>query len=131
MTATFKLVGRPASKKNNRIVLKKQGRVIDIPSNAYRAYKKECVKQIVEQTNGTKLPLAPWYKVTAEVYYKTMLRLDCDNILSSLLDIFQDAGIITDDKFVGETSIKVKLNTRGEDYVVVNISEVPEESFVA
>jgi len=130
MKRKFKLVGRPASKKNSRIVLKKQGRVIDIPSNAYRTYKKSCLEQITEQLGAKIRLMKPWYIVEVEVFYKTMVRLDGDNVLSSILDIFQDAGVITDDKMVGKSSVTMHLNTREEDYLLVTVFEVDEKDFV-
>lgn len=129
---TLILEGRPASKKNNRLNLRKGGRVIDIPSNAYRAYRKECLAQIKAQVflQQVQLPIEPWYKIKVIARYRTLVRLDADNILSTILDILQDAEVITDDKFVGDIDVVMELNTRDRDQVVISIDTVGQKEFV-
>lgn len=102
-TLTLTILGRPASKKNSKQVIQRGGRIFLIPSKAYERFKYEAVLQISLQKGP--MDWSAWQKeglfdISCTFYQKGKLSQDGDNALSSILDVLQDAHVITDDKNV-------------------------------
>ena len=92
VSTTFLIEGNTPSKKNQRQMFVKNGRMINIPSKRY----KEWHDQAMWQLKGVK-KLKPPYEITTVFWFKDKRRKDLDNAQSSVLDLLQDVGIIEDD----------------------------------
>lgn len=110
ISTTFIIEGSTPSKKNQRQVFVKNGRVINIPSKRY----KEWHDQAMWQLKGFK-KLKPPYEVVMTFWMKDNRRADLDNKMASVLDLLQDAGIIVDDNWQNLTSIKAKAGGISKD----------------
>ena len=112
--------GRPASKKNSKIVFYRGGRNFVIPSKAYMGFHEQAVGQLWEWKfmNKFKKPVGVpmWFKMT--LFQKGKLRQDMDNALGSILDILQDAGIVEDDKLFLECK-GIEIITGAKDFSTV------------
>jgi Holliday junction resolvase RusA-like endonuclease len=120
---TLKLVGTPKSKKNQRAIRLKGGKIIMGTSNAYNKYRKECLSQIVLQKRKYKglLPLTGTCAIYLDIRYKGKVYSDGDNILTSICDILQDANIIENDNMIRKYNVELFLATGEETHVEVGI----------
>ncbi len=94
MKSTFEILGRIASKKNRRRTFMYHGRMINIPSVAYEAFKKESLSQLGTYAQ----PLPSPYTVRYLFEMKGKMSSDYDNMMASINDILMEANIIDDDK---------------------------------
>lgn len=95
------LVGRPASKKNSRQMVFRQGRHFSFPSKAYARFHTDAMVQLLQQKGAWKIkqfdqPVGINYLFKQKGNYKQ----DLDNAITSINDVLQDFGIITDDTLV-------------------------------
>ena len=93
--SNIKIQGRPISKKNSKLLIKVRGRTIMIPSKAYNEFRKDALVQL-----GKMKPLEPPYAVSYLFRMKGRLDTDIDNMIAGINDILQEAGAITDDKYI-------------------------------
>lgn len=87
--------GRVASSKNSRRIIRVKGRVISLPSKAYERYRTEALKVI-----GMEPRVIPPYEVSYLFEMRGLGATDIDNMVASVNDCLQDAGIITDDRYI-------------------------------
>ena len=66
-----------------------------ISSKAYHQFRKDALKQIVDH-----IQIAPPYSVKYHFEMKGKFSTDIDNMIAGINDIFQEAGIISDDKHI-------------------------------
>ena len=120
---TYLLRGEVVPKKNSRITLK-NGRTI--PSKKYQEWHESAMielnyqkTQIIKQKEPLSIPLEIHFTFT----HSTKHRRDSDNAVSSVLDILQDCGIITDDKWqiVRSYTVKNFLSPEEESNCLINI----------
>lgn len=90
------IIGRPASKKNNR---RNYGK-ISLPSLAFIRFKGEAVPQLKNQFRGK--PFDQFVRVEYHFYLKGNYKQDIDNAESSIADVLMDAGVLTDDWYIAE-----------------------------
>lgn len=91
--------GRPHSKKNSR---RNFGHV-SLPSLAYERFKHDALGQL----KAYRLPTYTEPVRMAVLFrQKGRMRSDLDNGLSSIMDVLQDAGVLTDDTLVTEVYAK-------------------------
>ena len=116
------LTGRPITKKNSQIPIKtKSGKFFIIQSKQYRAYEKECLKQIFEQW-GMRIGYAGNLTLQALYYMPDRRRPDLLNLLQATADIVEKAGVIANDRdivsFDGSRIMEVdKENPRVEIFI--------------
>ena len=93
---TITLYGRPITKKNSSQIIfdRKNKRHIPIPSEQYRHYEKDCLKQI---SGRHKLELDRPCNVEVLYYMPTKHRVDLVNLLEGTCDILVAAGVLKDD----------------------------------
>lgn len=94
---SIKIPNRVISKKNSRRLFSKNGKIINIPSGAYAKYKDNALVVLAE------LPIdlmQPPYQINYLFEMKGKMSTDVDNMMASINDILQDAGIIDDDKHI-------------------------------
>lgn len=92
LNTTFILSGSVPSKKNQRQVFVKNGRMINIPSKRYKAWHDDAMSQL--EGFGS---LKPPYEIIMVFWMKDKRKCDLDNKMASVLDLLQDAGVIEDD----------------------------------
>lgn len=86
--------GEPRSKKNSQKLAVVKGRIIPIPSDAYRTYRDMAMYQIP----GEKRIQTPGPVNLKAVYYmQTRRKVDLVNLLEATCDILVDAGVLEDD----------------------------------
>lgn len=114
---TLTIDGRVISKKNSKRIVSnyRTGRAFLISSKGYESFKDDAVADLTAQmyqlkTQGHDFPLAGPYKLTCNFLLKGKSTTDLDNMLASVCDILQDAGIIDDDKDVLELHATKKNN---------------------
>lgn len=91
----IKLAGRIISKKNSKRFFRHGRRVIPVSSRAYQTFEARALSQLT----GYKT-IEPPYDVHVDFYIKGAYRADGDNLYTSILDVLQKAGIITDDLYI-------------------------------
>lgn len=72
-----------------------------IPSRQYSVFEKDAVAQLADQLRDD-CPIDCDIKVRVQFFQKGRLRQDLDNAVSSICDILQKAGVITDDNSIVE-----------------------------
>ncbi len=94
----FEIDGETPAKKNSRITLR-NGKTI--PSKKYQEWHSSAYAQVFAQKVQQKItePLNKRLKILVTFVHKDQRRRDSDNSLSSLLDLFQDVGILADDNW--------------------------------
>ena len=117
----FVLKGTPKSKKNNKPIQIRGSKVVVFSSTDFNRYKKSCLEQIKQQLGDTTIPLDPPYTLTVIATFRNKVHLDGDNLLTSICDILQDAGVITNDKFIYYYEVRVEFAEIEESYVEVYI----------
>ena len=85
--------GRPITKKNSQRLIKTGKRVIPIPSEQYKDYERDCLKQTLRRSE----PITIAVNVCCIYYMPTLGRVDLANLLEATTDILTVAGVITDD----------------------------------
>jgi crossover junction endodeoxyribonuclease RusA len=88
--------GRVISKKNSKQVVRTGGRPYIISSKAYQAFEKEAVKQIKRQFRGN--PYEGPVDVCYSFFMKGRLDTDISNMIGSIDDILEKAGVIENDR---------------------------------
>lgn len=93
---------RVYSKKNSKRMIVRGGKRFFVPSEAYERFAISAKAEIAEQLG--KIPSTPIFKrsifVTTEFHVPGNIRVDADNLHTSILDILQDARIIADDELI-------------------------------
>ncbi len=97
---TLTLSGRIPSKKNSRRHFMVGGRRVVVPSQAYETWHTEWVLRLRSQRPTT--PLTGSLTLTLHLHLKGRIDQDLDNAVASVLDLFQDAGIIDNDRHITE-----------------------------
>lgn len=92
----FVLYGTPRTKKNSQQILtnKRTGRAFIAPSAAYKAYERDCLRQI---TGMHRVGLSEPVNLKAVYYMPTKRRVDLVNLLEATNDILVHAAVLTDD----------------------------------
>ena len=90
------LYGPPRSKKNSQQILRnvKTGRAFIAPSAAYKAYERDCARQICGMYRAG---LAEPVNVKAVYYMPTRRRVDLVNLLEASDDVLVACGVLADD----------------------------------
>lgn len=90
----FEIPVVPRTKKNSQQVFVRNGRVINIPSKAYKKFEEECLKVISSKyKKNIDYPI----NIKAIFYTETRRRIDITNLLSALDDMLVKAEVIEDD----------------------------------
>ncbi|MET3616613.1 Holliday junction resolvase RusA-like endonuclease [Peptoniphilus olsenii] len=114
------LYGRPITKKNSSRIVKCGAFHKLLPSRAYVAYEKDCLKQI---TGIYKQKLNGKYNLKCVYFMPTRHRVDLVNLLEATCDILVAADVIEDDnaKIIashdGSRVLYDKVNPRVEIYL--------------
>lgn len=113
----YLLHGTIPAKKNNRINTK-SGR--SFPSRRYSEWHEQASLEILSQK------IAHFNKVRISVAFefRTNRRTDLDNKLSSILDLFQDLGIIEDDRWQVVPEIVLQARLGKEDLTTITLEEI-------
>lgn len=102
MQLQLSLEYRVISKKNSRRYIHRGGRGFFVPSVAFKNFEANAVASIWEQIG--KRPVKPLFtgdmRINTIFYTKGKLRVDADNLHTSILDVLQKANIIADDEGV-------------------------------
>lgn len=95
------IVGRPISKKNSRLWIKRGVKRFLVPSKAYSTFETDAIIQIKKQTKGALRPIfSNEVYVDYEFRMKGSIRADTDNLMVGINDILQKAGVIADDNLI-------------------------------
>ena len=117
--------GEVPSKKNSRINTR-SGR--SFPSRAYQRWHDMAMFHAITQAKGKKAPDP--CEITVTLIHGDMRRRDCDNGLSSVLDMLVDSGILSDDDWKHVRNLKVlAFHRKGKPECRVEIEEAPAEYF--
>lgn len=111
----FRLTGEVPAKKNSRIFNVRTHR--SFPSKAYAQWHEKAYIEILQTKNkiGLAKPIDVPCKLDVLFVHDSYRRRDCDNGLSSILDLLVDTGILQDDnwKIVREVAIKNEYKKNG------------------
>lgn len=89
--------GRVYIKKNSRRIFKtRTGRTMNLPSKNFEVFKESALWQLKKY----KEKLKPPYEVAYIFYIKGKQDADLDNLIASVNDVLEDAGIIENDKLI-------------------------------
>lgn len=95
----YTIKGRVISKKNSKQVIRNGRRTFVISSKAWIKFEKEAVEQLKKQY-GKKKPYDGLVFIDYCFLLKGKTSTDCDNMIASINDLLEKAGIITNDKNV-------------------------------
>jgi Holliday junction resolvase RusA-like endonuclease len=129
---TFELPFRLKSKKNSRpiFVNKKTGKHFLGKSKEFTQFEKDSAFILNAQKNkqGIKNPLSGDLKIISLKFeFKGAQRSDLDNMLTSILDLLQDCGVIENDKqFKLIQNIWVIPNA-GRDHTSIQLGSMPDK----
>lgn len=84
----------PVTKKNSMSLVRNKGRIIPIPSAAYKKYEKEFISQM---NNECRLSIDSRINLKCVYYMNTKRRVDLVNLLEATCDILVDTGVLKDD----------------------------------
>lgn len=90
------LWGDPRTKKNSMQVIRAGQRPVLLPSPAYRAYRVDCLKQILTGFSHYGTVDYP-VNVKCVYYMQTKRKVDLVNLIEGTLDILVDAKVLKDD----------------------------------
>lgn len=110
------ILGRPASKKNNRRNFKN----ISLPSKAYERFEREALPQLWGKILK---PIAVPVFVSYVFHQKGNYKQDLDNAISSVCDVLQEAGILQDDTLIEMISAQ-KIMGAKEWSTEIHIEEI-------
>lgn len=110
MITEFVIYGRPASKKNSKQLIHAKGRVMFIPSKAYTSFERDALYQLLMVKKLIPEPIRTPVHMDVLIWQKGRLWQDYDNVLNSIGDVLQKAGIIANDKLLTSGSWKVEGN---------------------
>ncbi len=115
------LNGQTPAKKNSRIGIVRNGRMMNFPSKIYQAWEKDALQYLASFYKGTADgPVA----ISCEFYNKDKRGRDIDNQVSSCLDVLVKAGLLPSDSCFAVPEIHAyfrgvdKLNPRAEVTIV-------------
>lgn len=122
------LYGPPRSKKNSQQILRnaRTGRSFIAPSAAYKAYERDCIRQI---TGMYRARLAEPLNLRAVYYMPTRRRVDLVNLLEATNDILVAAGVLADDHsgiVASHDGSRVRYD-KGNPRVEITIEEARKE----
>jgi Holliday junction resolvase RusA-like endonuclease len=95
MKIELTIAGRPIAKKNSKRIFARGGRVIALPSAAYEKFKTSAVAQLKQQMG--KVYIDQYCHLDLIFCVQGKYHVDLDNLISSVCDLLQDAGVIKDD----------------------------------
>lgn len=98
----FEIEGRVYCKKNSRRIGYRGGRMINFPSKNFENFKESALWQL-KKVKGR---LKPPYSVRYLFYIKGKMDADLDNLIASVNDVLQDAGVIENDRLIHEAEAK-------------------------
>lgn len=105
------------SKKNSKVMNTKTHRIF--PSPKYAIWHRQAMAALGGRATT---PLRGPLKIAVEFGHKDRLRRDSDNQLSSILDLLQDAGIISDDRWTEVPKITVTAKKTSFAYAKITIT---------
>lgn len=85
--------GDPRTKKNSQQLVSRGGRMIPIPSKAYREYR----ETFAAQAGHLSQPLGGKWNVQCLYYMQTRRKVDLVNLLEATNDLLVDSGVLPDD----------------------------------
>jgi Holliday junction resolvase RusA-like endonuclease len=92
----FNIEGRVIAKKNSRQIGYRNGRMVNFPSKRYNEFKEMALWQL----KTIKGEIKPPYDVRYCFFIKGKMDADLDNLIASINDILQEAGIIENDRLI-------------------------------
>lgn len=92
------ITGRPAVKKNNRRIFSRGGKVINLPSLAYKNWSDGAILEVRSQAKGKKIYGS--IELNCIFYLMGKYHVDVDNLVSSVCDVLTDSGVIEDDDLI-------------------------------
>jgi Holliday junction resolvase RusA-like endonuclease len=94
---TMTLLGKPISKKNSQKIWynKALGRLMIVPSDQFKRYEKECLRQIPPTQ---KLKLEGNLRLCARYWMPDRRVVDLLNLLAATSDLLEKAGVVVNDK---------------------------------
>lgn len=118
----LRILGRVISKKNNRNLFMRNGRQMNLPNKAYKAFEESALQQLKFNTMTTPTITTPVW-VAYEFNIKGKLDIDIDNAMASINDILQKSGIIEDDAQIVQGSF-IKRRGQKDWETKISINEV-------
>jgi Holliday junction resolvase RusA-like endonuclease len=97
----FEVIGAPRTKGNHPVAIRRNQRLIVLPSKAYRAWLKNALAQVpfIRQTSGLKGMIVVPVRVTA-VFFRDRKSGDLDNYEKGFGDFLQRARLLSNDKLI-------------------------------
>ncbi len=89
--------GQPITKKNSQRLIYAKGRIIPIPSSAYKTYEAMALRQLYVQYDGE--PIDFPVNLSCHFFLGRKRKCDITNLLQSVQDILVRANVIADDNY--------------------------------
>jgi Holliday junction resolvase RusA-like endonuclease len=107
-------------KKNSKRLINVRGRIIPITSKEYKLFEEEALN--VLNLYLPKKTLQPPYVASYVIYMKGKQFADLDNMIASINDLMEQAGMIENDRFIhryAEPTMVIPLAGKWEAFVTV------------
>lgn len=120
ISITFEIPYRIIAKKNSKQVVNNGGRIFVISSKAYREFEETTV-QLLGYTVSPKIgaTLKPPYTCSYDIYFKGRYEADLDNLIASINDCIEKAGIIENDKYIREYEKPTRFTNMADSFRAV------------
>lgn len=89
--------GSAPSKKNDRQIFVRNGRIVSIPSARHKAWQDSALAELASQYKGS---VDGACIVICQFYFENKRLKDLDNSLSSVLDVLVKSGLLPDDNYL-------------------------------
>lgn len=121
----FELPFRILSKKNSKqIALAGNGRRYVVSNQSYKDFEQTAVEwvRLAVIPKIKTLPRPP-YKASYDIYFKGNLDADLDNLIASINDVMEKAGLITNDKYIREYLTPTRFSNCSPSFVAKVVLE--------
>lgn len=117
ISITFEIPYRIIAKKNSKQVVRNNGRTFVISSKAYREFE-EVTTELLGYTVAPRLgaQLKPPYTCAYDIYFKGAYEADLDNLIASINDCMEKAGLIENDKYIREYDTPTRFSNKADTF---------------
>lgn len=120
ISITFEIPYRIIAKKNSKQVVRNGGRTFVISSKAYREFE-EVTTELLGYTVANRLQatLKPPYTCAYDIYFKGAYEADLDNLIASINDCMEKAGLIENDKYIREYDKPTRFSNMAQGFKAI------------
>lgn len=120
ISITFEIPYRIIAKKNSKQIVRNGGHTFIISSKAYREFE-QVTTELLGYTVANRIgaTLKPPYTCAYDIYFKGRYEADLDNLIASINDCMEKAGLIENDKYIREYDKPTRFSNMADSFKAV------------